>query len=187
MIESDWKKPFLISLIGSLCISAFIGVIIFLIGNFGELEMRILGTTISIGIFSLIGLFFANLCEKNKVLLFSSTGLIFTILGFLINVLFIWDLLDDEIYWKSMLIFIIITLSALHAALIMLLKSNNLVNTSIMATLLMIGLVAIFLISLVILDGDVSAFVFRILGAIAILDGLGTIVTPLLKRFTKLE
>jgi len=181
------KKTFLITMIVALCISALIGVIIFLIGNFGRIEMRILTTTISIGIYSLIGLGFSVLYEKRKLFLFSSTGLILAILSFIVTVLSIWDIIGGDLTWKSQLIFFILAVSFLHISLILLAKDEKTyVNVVVSLTIFFISLVA-FLLIILILAEIREEFFFRFLGATAILDGLGTIVTPIVKKVSNLH
>ena len=61
------RKTFLITMIISLSISALIGIIIFLFGDFGDSEVKILLTTLSIGGFSLTGLCCSVLYEKKNI------------------------------------------------------------------------------------------------------------------------
>ena len=180
------KKIFLISLIISLSISALAGIIIFLIGNFGEIEIRILLTTLTIGGFSLIGLGFSSLYESKKLPLFSISGLILTVLSFITAILEIWDISPFNT-WKATLIFIILGASFLQASLILLAKSDKfIVDVSVLSTMFFISVVAILLIAYILVE-DVGEIYFRILGAVAILDGLGTIVTPILVKVTKIS
>ncbi len=85
------KKVFLIIMIVSLILAALIGVIIFLIGDFTEVEKKLLGTTASITGFSLIGLFFSWMAEKLNSKYFSWGGLILVVFGFISSILLIWE------------------------------------------------------------------------------------------------
>ncbi len=60
------KKVFLTAMILSLTLAALTGIGVFLLGNFGELELRILLTTLEVGIFSMTSLCCAALLEKKK-------------------------------------------------------------------------------------------------------------------------
>src|SRR3989344_5979590 len=64
--EHHVKKAFLISMIVSLSISVLIGIVIFLLGSFGETQTRILLTTLTIVGFSLAGLCSATLYDKQN-------------------------------------------------------------------------------------------------------------------------
>ena len=76
----NFKKIFLISLIVSLSISALLGIIIFLVGNFDEIQVRILLTTLTVGGFSLTGLCCATLLEKKRFSAFAIMGMIILIM-----------------------------------------------------------------------------------------------------------
>jgi len=242
------KKFLLISVIFSLVISAVISVIIFLAFQFGEIELRILFTTISIGGYSLVGLFFAHIYEKNNhpyigvaglafilfsfistilliweanshfvlnvftfgwhfvlaiffywlffikksLKLFAGGGFFLIFLSFLIRSLHIWNLIDEVIYVKIGLIILVVGASLLHISLILLAKSSKelIINISIYFTTLMILFVACMLIVLIFTLNtsiDIPEAFFRILGAFAILDGLGSIVTPILVKVMKIH
>ena len=183
------KKAFITTIIISLILSALEAIFIFLFRKFGEIEIRILLTTLSIGAHSIAGLIFSILYEKRKLLLFSISGLGITIFGFIINVLYIWKIVDGEFYYKTFLIFSIILFSSLHASLILLVKSEkNLVNIFKFFTIFMISIVTIMLIILVLsisTDLNLGEWYYRILGVMAVLDGLGTILTLIFSRFIK--
>lgn len=193
-MESDinFKKVFLISLIISLSISALLGIIIFLVGNFGEIQVKILLTTLTIGGFSLTGLCCATLLEKKRFSAFAIFGMVVSIFGFLFITSLIWEIIDwnsfDSI-WKVMIITIILAFSTAHASLLLLIKSNKtIVNVSLATTLLFLSLVALELIILTIGEFRlIDNIWWRILGVFAILDVLGTIVTPILIKVTSLH
>jgi hypothetical protein len=60
------KRTFLLAVVVSLCLAALLGIWTFLFGQFGALEERILGTTLSVALFSLTALGAALLLEKNR-------------------------------------------------------------------------------------------------------------------------
>ena len=91
--DVNFKKVFLISLIVALSISAFLGIIIFLTGNFGKTELKILLTTLTIGGFSLTGLCCAILLEKKRFPFFAVIGMLFSVFGFLITTSLIWKII----------------------------------------------------------------------------------------------
>ena len=193
-MESDinFKKIFLISLIVSLSISALLGIITLLVGNFGEIQTRILLTTLTIGGFSLTGLCCATLLEKKRFSTFATLGMIASIFGFLFITSLIWEIIDWSSYdniWKVMIITIILAFSTAHASLLLLVKSDKtIVNVSLAATLLFLFLVALELIILVLGEfRNIDNMVYRVLGVFAVLDVLGTIITPILLKVTSLH
>ncbi|MAF37056.1 hypothetical protein CL622_08135 [archaeon] len=185
------KKMFLISLIISLSIGAILGIVIFLIGNFGEIQLNILLTTLTIGGFSLTGLCCATLLEKKRFSAFAIMGMIFSAWGFLFITSLIWNIFNFsslDTIGKLFFISIILAFSSAHASLLLLIKSEkSIVNVFLIATLIFIFLVSLELIILVLSGFDVDLLWWRVLGIFAILDVLGTIVTPILLKVTDLH
>ena len=179
------RRVFLISLIASLSISALIAIFVFLLGDFGETEIKLLLTTLTIGGYSLTGLCSSVLYDRKKYLPLAFSGIIVSVLGFLVTVGAIWEIVDFDDIWKSVVIFIVLAFSIAHSSLLLLAQSDkNLVNTSLNTTIIFIVIVALMLIYLVLAEfDDVDEFYYRLLGVFAVLDVLGTIVTPILKKF----
>ncbi|MFT7615962.1 MAG: hypothetical protein ACI8Y7_000789 [Candidatus Woesearchaeota archaeon] len=184
--DFNFKKTFLVALIISLSISALIGIFVFLLGNFGETELRLLLTTLTIGGYSLTGLCCSVLYEQKRFIPLAVSGIVISIIGFFYTVLAIWELVDlnTQFSWKALIFFIVLSVSIAHICLLLLLKSDHLaVNGSLSATIIFIAIVALMLIILILNDFDnVGEFYFRLLGVFAILDVLGTIVTPILNK-----
>lgn len=180
----NFKKTFLITMIVSLSISALIGIFVFLFGDFGETEEKLLLTTLTIGGYSLTGLCCSVLYEKRKFTTLALSGMVISIIGFLYTVLVIWEAIDLDDSWKVLIIFIVLAASTAHASLLLLIKTEkSLVNSALLATIIFISIVAFMLIILVLNEfDDVGEFYFRLLGVFAILDVLGTIVTPILNK-----
>jgi len=187
----NFKKTFLITMIISLSISALIGIFVLLVGDFGEIELRLLLTTLTIGGYSLTGLCCSVLYEKRKFTPLAFSGMVISVIGFLFTVLVIWEAIDigNDFTWKALLIFIILAASTAQSCLLLPIKSDkSLVNGSLSATIIFISTVALMLIILVLNEfGDVGEFYFRVLGAFAILDVLGTIVTPILNKVYSIQ
>lgn len=192
-MEEDihFKKVFLITLIVSLSISALLGIIIFLAGSFGEISVKILFTTLTVGGFSLTGLCCATLFDKKRFTIFAILGIIISFLGFLTVTFLIWEMIPLGFFdfWKTALIITITSFSFAQASLLLLIKSDKtIVNVSLSTTLLFISLVALELIFLILIEfNDVDELWFRILGVFAILDVLGTIITPIILKVTSLH
>ena len=185
------KKTFLITMIISLSISALIGIFILLFGDFGDTEWRILLTTLSIGGFSLTGLCCSVLYEKGKYIGLSFFGMASSILGFLLSMLATWEFVDFlilfdglTVWGKLTLTLIIFAFSSAHACLVLLINpEKSSVKYSLLATLLFIAIVALMLVYLVLfVNGEPPEEFFRLLGVFAILNVLGTIVTPILNK-----
>ena len=110
MRDINFRRAFLLAMIISLAISAFIGIFILLVGKFGNVEISILLTTLTLGFFSLTGLCCATLYEKWGMDCISLLGVIFSIGGFLYTVFGIWKIIAFDRWEIFSLIFAIISL-----------------------------------------------------------------------------
>ncbi len=178
----NFKKVFLVSFILSLILSSLIAIFIFLFGNFGLTEFRLLFTTFAIGGYSLVGLCHSVLFNKNKYIIFSIFGLIISLASFFVTVGVIWELIKFVDIWRIMLILMVLTFSLAHISLLFIVDlSKILVKITLIMTILFISMIAFMFIYLI-LDGDTNEFFYRLLGVFATLDVLGTILTPVLRK-----
>ena len=186
MNDIDYKKYFLRTLVVALSISALIGIFIFLFGDFGETEFRILLTTLTIGCYSLTGLCSATIQNRTDLKSFSIIGMIISVIGFLITIGAIWDFFDFEGLWKVIMIFIILPVSIAHASLLLQIrpKTDN-IKYSLIGTIVFISLVALMLMKSTLTEFDESKLYYKLLGVFSILDVLGIIATPILNRITE--
>lgn len=186
--KNDLKKLFLKSLIVSLSASGLLGIFIFLFGKFGETEIRLLLTTLSIGGCSLTGLCCATIYPSENYKIFSVIGIVIAGLCFIFTLFVIWssDFDHFENTWKILLSFIVLTTTFAHMSLLLNIRIvNQLVMNVLIATLLFISIVACMLLILIFCEFDCGEFFFRLLGVFTILVILGTIVTPILNKTQK--
>lgn len=175
----SFKKAFLYSFIAAMILCAVEAIWFFLFGKFNDSDVKILFTTFAIGGYSLTGLCSAALYEKRKLFLLFLPGILLTIVGYFLSAEIIWGG-DSSI--QAALISIILSISYAHVSLLLLIKSkNNIVRASLVATVVAISIVALMLIHLVVIFNS-TLFYFRLLGVFAILDLLGTVVTPILYK-----
>src|SRR5690625_354611 len=183
MNPSRDHKYFLQILIGALSVSALIGIYIFLAGDFGETEVRLLFTTLAIGGYSLAGLCCSVIYKRKELMVFSIIGMLTAVAGFTITTGAIWEILDIDDIWKTMVIFIILSAAMSHVSLLLQIRiSDNISRYLLMGTIASITIVALMLIKSTLTDFDESEFYFRMLGVFAILDVLGTIAAPVMNR-----
>lgn len=186
MADLDYKKYFLRTLIVALVVSAIIGIVIFLVGDFGETEIKLLFTTLAIGGFSLTGLSSSTIHTHREFKLFAVTGMLVSVIGFLMTIIAIWEIVDPDDMWQTVLVFVILALSIAHVSLLFQIrpKSKN-IKYTLIGTIVFISIVALMLIKSTINKFEENEFYFRLLGVFAILDVLGTIATPILNRITE--
>lgn len=188
MKEINYRKFFLRSFIIALAISALIGIVIFLVGDFGETEMKILGTTLAIGGYSVTGLCCSTIYNRSEFQAYSMTGMLISVLGFIVTLISIWQIIDFDSIWKIFVTLIILSVSTAHTSLLFQItpKTKN-IKYVLIATILFIAIVALMLIYAAINELEDNDLFYRVLGVFAILDVLGTIAIPILNRITDSE
>ena len=160
-------------LVIALFVSALIGIFIFLVGNFGETEFRLLLTTLTVGGYSLTGLCSATNQKRSELKFFSTIGMLISVIGFVVTLGAIWEIIDFNNIWKTMVVFIILSVAIAHISLLLLVspKSEN-VRYSLIATIVFVSTVALMLIKSTLTEFEESEFYFRLLGVFSILDVL---------------
>lgn len=184
----NFQKLFLQILIAALTVSALIGIYIFLAGDFGETEIRLLLTTLAIGGYSLTGLCCATIYKRESLKIFSTAGMGISVVGFLMTTGAIWEFIDIDTVWKGMIIFMILSATMAHISLLLQLRlSDSTTRQLLIATIVFVSLVAIMLTYSILNDFEEGEFYYRVLGVFAILDVLGTIATPVMNRIRSTE
>ena len=173
------RKSLLIATLSSLVISAAIGILIFLFGDFNDTQQRLLLTTLAVGGFSLIGL-----ASTVRVLAWwlrplGPVGLATSVVALGLAVPFIWNLLDyPEIVWKFFLTLSVLAFTSAHVSLLGAFSPSN--NSILVwrSIAMLIALIVACLIGYGVwgqLNGGATELYSRGLGVAAILDVLGTV------------
>jgi len=191
MQRSSLKKIFLKSVIISLLLSAFTGIIVFLVGDLTDLEIKVLFTLLVIVSYSLTGLSAAALYEKKGASFSAISGIIFSVVGLIYFTLLIWGGSGSDVFdlYKSVLTFIIVPVAFAHSSLLLMITTKNvLIKNIVTATNYVIFILALMLLIPIWNELDnVGDFYFRLIGVFAILDVLGTILIPILKKVYAVE
>jgi len=177
----SFRSLFIKLLVGSLVIGSAISIFIFLFGEFGDTESKILGSIASLGFFSLLGLCSSIIYEGGKGRRLSEIGMITAAAAFALSMVAIWDMFDMDYLGKPMIIAIVIAVAIAHAALLLRLNpQNDLVQKIRRATLVCVAILATLIILGVVFEFFDTNGYWRVIGVVAILDVLGTILVPIL-------
>ncbi|MGH7782769.1 MAG: hypothetical protein ACREO5_02855, partial [Candidatus Binatia bacterium] len=113
------KIVFLYTFIVSVTLCALIGIGVLLFGNFGSVEIRILLTTLTVTVTSILGLACGACLEANRGWLLPIGGIGLSIISAVMCFLIIWDVLDDsEAFIKSFLTATLIAAACSHLSLL---------------------------------------------------------------------
>lgn len=169
-----------------LALSAITGVFSVLTLTFGEIQGRILLTTISLGVYSLTGLCGAAILERPKLRGLAAFGIGISILGGAFAVLTNWGLVGAwEVVLRGRFFFLITAVSIAHVSLLMrIATSQSLVIRARWYTIAAIGVVACLLLGIVAVPESITVS-WQLLLIFGILDVTGTIGTPILHATMK--
>ena len=176
------KQVFLRTLIVALVGSALIGIYAFLFGDFGETEVKILLTTLSISYFSIISLACAAAFEARRGGVLAPIGLVVGILGFVAYLPGIWaEWFESETYGKSMAILAIFGFSLAQSCLLALVPLQKPIRWVVFSTVGIIFALAILISGMIVFESD-EEWLFRFVGVLGILDGCGAVLIPVLYK-----
>lgn len=180
------RRLFLYLLIGSVGLSALIGIGVLLFGNFEETEVRVLMTTLTVTVMSIFGLACGAYFESGRGKYLPLAGIILSIAAGLMYFLVIWSPLEQsKTFIKSVLS---VTLLASAASLLSLLSLARLDKRFLWTRTAVSICVAVFCAIVLFLmwfepEGD-SDLVYRVLGVLGILIASITVVTPVLHKLS---
>ena len=187
------RRIAIIAIIVSLSLTALIGIITLLSGDFGEVQGRVLLTTLLLAGFSITVL--CHLAVVGRALrAVGFVGVAVSGVALVIGLLLIWGeaSFSDDL-WKAFGTFGVLSVSFAHANLLLLLgqRRNTVVRVLLFATVACVGLVALLICLPILTEGDIPGdngdAYWRLLGVVAILDVLGSIVLPVTGRFLRDE
>jgi hypothetical protein len=183
-MAGNWslKQVFLRTLIATVVAGALIGIYVFLFGDFGETEARILLTTLTISYFSVTSLACSAAFESRKAGQLAPVGLAVSMVGFLVFMPGIWvQDCEWEAYGKLMLILGFLAFSIAQACLLALVPLGRSVRWIFFAVVAVIFTLASLISGMVVFDTDCE-WCQRIAGVLGILDGCGSLVIPVLYK-----
>ena len=101
---------------------------------------------------------------------------------FAITVGTIWEILDEEFFYKGFLTSIILLVLLIQSPWVLRPQTNKTLRSIAIATFVSASIVALMVIQLILDFVDFNEFYFRLLGVFAVLYLLGLILNPILKK-----
>lgn len=184
MDYSEIKSHFLKLFIVFLILTAVIAIITVISGEFGDIQARILGTTLTISIASICAMSCAAFIEKRNYKPVGITGMIFSLVSAILIIAEIWGSVGSNLYYKITFSAVVCTFSFAHALLLLLPKLDRDKEWVQRATAVIIALLAAQIIAWIWLEIDHQIY-FRVMTVIAIIVGLETLVIPILMKLKK--
>ena len=176
------KRSLLYSLIAALVLCAVFGIYVFLLGDFGQTEVRILLTTLTVAFYSLMSLACAVAWEKRRTRVLSLPGLVVCAVGFVFLLLCIWvESYESEAFAKATGILAIFAFSFAQASVLTLARLKPRLAWVSWTALVAIFSLAIVGSTMIVFDVD-DQWWFRVLGVLAIVDSCASLSIPVLYK-----
>ena len=176
-------KTALYVMISSVVLSAILGIIAILSGDWGWYEFRILLTTMTISGASICILACVALWERKNTKLLPLLGISLSLVGAMLMIFGIWTEPGDDIFWKLTVSLIVYAIATSHLCLLSLARlSKNYVWALWLAYLVIYGLASI--IAWMVIDENSSTEAFQFLGVVSILVGSVSILIPIFQKFS---
>ena len=178
------KKVALWFLIGSVAISAALGIVALLTGSFGDFQMRIILTTLTISAASIGALASGALWETRGQKELPLLGIVLAVLAALLIIAGIWFEPDGEQYWKFSASTGVLAAATTHACLVSLARLAPRFAWARLITLAAVYALAALIIMTIYFEptGDMG---FRIIGSVSIVVAALTIMTPIFHRLSR--
>lgn len=178
------RKLLLFAIIGALCLTAAIAVVVLLSGHFDETSWRILGTTSAISFFGLLGVPVGMLLERERAVALARISALLTSAAFLLTLVVIWHHHWATNVGKSWGVVLTLAVAAAQAAAIEARRRDN--DTSAISLLtagsmLTGGLLAAMGVLAIVTEIDNGTF-YRALGAVAVIDVSLIAIAAVLRR-----
>ena len=172
------------------------GIWAILSGEFGELQARVLGTTLTVVGTSILGLACGAYLEspylrKTSLKIVPLAGIILAVLAALITLWLIWGAggwsIGDGIF-KTLIVSGIFSFSLAHLSLLSLARLARRFRWAIVTAYVAVLLLASIISAIVIFDPDSEDFlVSRLIGVLAVIDAAITVMIPIFHRLSRGE
>lgn len=176
-------KIFRIALIICLLAGGATGIVTFIIGDSNDLMDKTLLTIVAIGVFSVLGLCCSMLFDKGLYKPLASLGILMSLAALALSIYSIWH--ENSIWngWRWTITVSVLAVALTHISLLYLVHTKSMYVSALRGfTSIIIVVIAGFIIYITFYPVPNMDLFSRTLGVLAILDVLGTILTPVLSR-----
>jgi MFS family permease len=172
-----------------LCVLALLAIVAIAGGDFNDTDGRILGTLLSIVIYSSTSFAHVPLIERRPNLsLLAFAGVGASAIGFLVTLGAIWSDSNDEGTWRAAGVLFVIALALANVAVLISRRraSDGPAVTAVFGmTIAGIAVLTMMLISELSEHGSEDDAFYRVLGIFAVLWVLGMVLLPILRKATR--
>lgn len=180
------RRLFLYLLILSVAVSAVLGIGVVSLGNFGELEVRVLMTTLTVTVTSILGLACGAYYETGRGHNLPLAGIVLSLVSAAMVFLIIWNVLDNnDIFIKSTLTATMLAASASLLSLLSIARLDRRFAWSRYAAFVFVAILDAILLYIMWFEPESdSDLVSRIIGVLSILIASITVMTPVFHKLS---
>ena len=185
-MSANPRQLFLYVLIASVAVSAVIGIGVFLFGNFGYYEVRVMMTTLTVTVASILGLACGAYLESGRGRLLPLAGITFSVAAAVMTFLIIWNVSDEsETFIRSTATVTLLALSCSHLSLLSLARLDQRFSWSRIFAFACVGLLSTTLLYLIWAEPDFpDDLIIRVIGILSILVAAITVMTPVFHKLS---
>ena len=144
------RRVFLYTLIASVAVSALIGIGVFLFRDFGYYEVRVMMTTLTVTVTSILGLACGAYLESGRGRVLPIAGIASSILAAIMTLLIVWNVSDhSESFMRSTATVTLLALSCSHLSLLSLAQLDSRFAWSRTFAFVCVGLLSVILVYLI--------------------------------------
>jgi len=186
MPNINLKKFFLYLLIASVALSALIGILVILFGNFGEFETKILLTTLAVTVTSILGLANGAYLETGRGRVVPVLGIVFSVVSAVLWIFLVWYGTAQTAFFAKLLLSINLFAAACsHISLLSIARLDRRFVWSQYAVHAAVWtLTAILLYSIWLHFENMSEWLTRAVGVLSIVVAALTVTTPVFHRLS---
>jgi hypothetical protein len=179
------RKLLLSSVVGALCLTAAIAVVILLAGRFDDTSWRILATTSAVSFFGLLAVPVGMLLERRRAVVLAQLSGALTGFAFLLTIAVTWRHWSDGV-GKTWAVVLTLAVAAAQAAIVEARRrdSDTTAISALVGASMVTGAILAAMGVAAILSEIASGAYYRTLGAVAVIDVLLVAIVAVLRRGT---
>ena len=186
MRELSLKKFFLHLFIASISISGLLGIVVIIIGNFGDLETRVLLTTFTVACTSILGLACGACLEAKRGRLIPILGISFSVLSAVFWIVVIWvDLIWSDRFGRIVMSTTVLATAFSHLSLILMARLEAKFRWAVTSVFISVAALVSLTFGLIWAGRTFEIdLVFRAMGVLSIITAMLTLVIPVFHRLS---
>ena len=186
MNDLNTKRAFLYLLIVSVGLSALIGIAVLIVGNFGDFEIKVLLTTVTITVTSILGLACGAYLETGRGRVIPIAGIIIAVVSCVLWIVLVWHgTVHEDFYAEMLMSLTLLSATCAHISLLSLANLDRQFLWSRYAFHIADWTLTAYLLFLIWndkwIDSDSTP---RIIGVLSIIVAALTLVTPIFYKLS---